>query len=138
MSGIIIAIVVLVVAAIVGFVAFVILYHLKQRRNGMPTSSIIPPADAFKSAFGRGSNNRSGGGGSGSGFGGTFGLGRLGGGGGEERSTRFAALEYDLNQAHLNANKSSVWTKPGTRMSMRKWDTDKHEQRINACSLVVL
>ncbi|ORY77718.1 hypothetical protein BCR37DRAFT_119937 [Protomyces lactucae-debilis] len=96
MSAIIIAIVVLVVAAVIGFVAFVVLYHLKQRRNGMPTSGILPPVDAFKSAFtGRGTGSRGNHSAGGAGIGGAFGLGRMGGNSGEERSTRFAALDVD-------------------------------------------
>lgn len=65
MGAITIAIIVLVVAAVVGFALFLGLYHYQQRRRGVTPSSILPTS--FKGVFG-GSTER-------------------------ETGTRFAALE---------------------------------------------
>lgn len=65
MGAVTIAIIVLVVAVVVGFAAFLGIYHYQQRRRGVTASSILPTS--FKGVFG-GSTER-------------------------ETGTRFAALE---------------------------------------------
>lgn len=73
MGVITLAIVVLVASVVVGFAAFMGIYHYQQRRRGITNASIIPTS--FKSVFG-GSAER-------------------------ETGTRFAALEYVHFQTRL-------------------------------------